>query len=180
MDITGRLAGKVALVTGGSRGIGAEIVRRLAAEGADVAFTYLTGKDEAEQVAGRVRGLGRRALALPADLGDPAAAAAVVRETVGSFGTINILVNNASTGRSGRRGNSPARLASRCWPYWVMRMSSGGSKVMSVPAIPGTRHSYGATGSSRTGRWPGKVRWSSGACWPIGAVTCTSAPQGRT
>jgi 3-oxoacyl-[acyl-carrier protein] reductase len=52
MDITGRLAGKVALVTGGSRGIGAEIVRRLAAEGADVAFTYLTGKNEAEQVAG--------------------------------------------------------------------------------------------------------------------------------
>lgn len=61
MDITERLAGTVALVTGGSRGIGAEIVRRLAAEGADVAFTYLTSKDEAEQVAERVRGLGRRA-----------------------------------------------------------------------------------------------------------------------
>jgi 3-oxoacyl-[acyl-carrier protein] reductase len=74
MDITERLAGTVALVTGGSRGIGAEIVRRLAAEGADVAFTYLTGHDEAEQVAGLVRGLGRRALALRTDLGDPAVA----------------------------------------------------------------------------------------------------------
>ncbi|MGH3193796.1 MAG: SDR family NAD(P)-dependent oxidoreductase, partial [Streptosporangiaceae bacterium] len=51
MDITDRLAERVALVTGGSRGIGAEIVRRLAAEGADVGFTYHTGKDEAEQVA---------------------------------------------------------------------------------------------------------------------------------
>ena len=94
MDITGRLAGRVALVTGGSRGIGAEIVRRLAAEGADVAFTYLTGHDEAEQVAGLVRGLGRRTLALRADLGDPAAAAMVVRQAVDSFGTINIVVNN--------------------------------------------------------------------------------------
>jgi 3-oxoacyl-[acyl-carrier protein] reductase len=70
-------------------------VRRLAAEGADVAFTYLTGHDEAEQVAGLVRGLGRRALALRADLGDPAAAAMVVRQAVDSFGTINIVVNNA-------------------------------------------------------------------------------------
>jgi 3-oxoacyl-[acyl-carrier protein] reductase len=95
MDITNRLAGKVALVTGGSRGIGAEIVRRLAAEGADVAFTYRTGKDEAEQVAGRVRDLGRRALVIAADLADPAAAAAVVDAVAGEFGRLDILVNNA-------------------------------------------------------------------------------------
>src|SRR5580658_979687 len=78
MDITDRLAGKVALVTGGSRGIGAEIVRRLAAEGADVGFTYHTAKDEAEQVAAQVRELGRRVIAVAADLGDPVVPATVV------------------------------------------------------------------------------------------------------
>jgi 3-oxoacyl-[acyl-carrier protein] reductase len=89
------LRGKVALVTGGSRGIGAEIVRRLAADGADVAFTYLTSQDEAERVAAQVRGLGRRALTLQADLGDPAAAAALVEAVRESFGSLDILVNNA-------------------------------------------------------------------------------------
>jgi len=95
MDMTNRLAGKVALVTGGSRGIGAEIVRRLAAEGADVGFTYHTGKDEAEQVAAQVRRLGRRVLAVQADLAEPTAAVTVVEAAVGEFGRLDILVNNA-------------------------------------------------------------------------------------
>lgn len=72
MENTGRLAGKVALVTGGSRGIGAEITRRLAAEGADVGFTYLSGKAEAAAVAERVRSLGRRAFTVGADLAERA------------------------------------------------------------------------------------------------------------
>jgi 3-oxoacyl-[acyl-carrier protein] reductase len=95
MDITGRLAGKVALVTGGSRGIGAEITRRLAAEGADVGFTYLSGKSGADSVAATVRALGRRAFMVPADLAEPATAAAVVAAVTGEFGRLDILVNNA-------------------------------------------------------------------------------------
>ena len=95
MDHAERLAGRVALVTGGSRGIGAEIVRRLAAEGADVGFTYLTGRDEAEVVAGEARGLGRRALTVRADLASAAASSLVVETVAGEFGRLDILVNNA-------------------------------------------------------------------------------------
>jgi 3-oxoacyl-[acyl-carrier protein] reductase len=73
----------------------AEIVRRLAAEGADVGFTYHTGKDEAEQVAGQVRGFGRRVLTVRADLAEATAPAAVVAAVAGEFGRLDILVNNA-------------------------------------------------------------------------------------
>jgi len=95
VDNTGRQAGKVALVTGGSRGIGAEIARRLAAEGADVGFTYHSGKDEAQQVAAQVRGYGRRAVTVEADLAEPATAAAVVEAVASELGALDILVNNA-------------------------------------------------------------------------------------
>jgi 3-oxoacyl-[acyl-carrier protein] reductase len=95
VDMANRLAGKMALVTGGSRGIGAEIVRRLAAEGADVGFTYCTGKQEAGVVAEQVRVLGRRTVTVEADLAEPAAAPATVEAVVGALGRLDILVNNA-------------------------------------------------------------------------------------
>jgi 3-oxoacyl-[acyl-carrier protein] reductase len=90
------LAGKVALVTGGSRGIGAAVARALAGAGADVAITYLSSRQAAEAVAGELRATGVRARAIQADQADPAAAAAVVREVAGEFGRLDILVNNAA------------------------------------------------------------------------------------
>ncbi|MFP9230829.1 SDR family NAD(P)-dependent oxidoreductase [Pectobacterium cacticida] len=89
------LAGKVALVTGGSRGIGAAIARALAAQGADVAITYGASKDKAHAVAAEIRALGRRAEAFPADAADAAQVIAAVDKTATSFGRLDILVNNA-------------------------------------------------------------------------------------
>ncbi|MFF5212877.1 SDR family NAD(P)-dependent oxidoreductase [Streptosporangium sp. NPDC000396] len=93
--MTGMLYGKAALVTGGSRGIGEAIALRLAADGADVALTYQHSTDQADDVVERVKALGRRAMALRADAGDPAAVADAVERAAGEFGRLDILVNNA-------------------------------------------------------------------------------------
>lgn len=90
-----KLAGKVALVTGGSRGIGAAIARRLAGDGATVAFTYLNSGEIARAVAKTIDAAGSQALAIQADSADPDAIIAAVEETVTRFGRIDILVNNA-------------------------------------------------------------------------------------
>ena len=90
-----RLAGKVALVTGGSRGIGAAIAHALAADGADVALTYARFAERAEAVAAELVAQGRRGVAIGADSADAAAVAAAVDQTVSDFGRIDILVNNA-------------------------------------------------------------------------------------
>lgn len=97
-----RLAGKVALVTGGSRGIGEAIMRRLANNGADVAFTYRSGKDESQVIASDLSALGRRALVIEADLAGPEVPASVVAATVGGLGRLDIVVNNAGVTSFGR------------------------------------------------------------------------------
>ncbi|WP_406452579.1 SDR family oxidoreductase [Streptomyces sp. NBC_01622] len=94
----GTLNGKVALVTGGSRGIGAATALRLARDGADVAVTYVEGKEAAEDVVGRMEALGRRAVALRADSADAAGAAAAVERTAEALGGLDVLVNNVGVG----------------------------------------------------------------------------------
>jgi 3-oxoacyl-[acyl-carrier protein] reductase len=89
------LKGRVALVTGGSRGMGAEIAVRLAEQGADVALTYVRSPEKAEAVVARIAAIGRRGLAIAADNTDAASVEAAVRQTVEAFGRLDILVNNA-------------------------------------------------------------------------------------
>ncbi|WP_336977269.1 SDR family NAD(P)-dependent oxidoreductase [Altererythrobacter fulvus] len=98
MGSQGRLAGKIALVTGGSRGIGAGIVRRFAAEGASVAFTYRASAEAARQIVEEIEADGGRALAIEADSADAAAVERAVAGTAAHFGGLDILVNNAGGG----------------------------------------------------------------------------------
>jgi 3-oxoacyl-[acyl-carrier protein] reductase len=91
------LAGRRALVTGGSRGIGAGIVRRLAADGAAVAFTYREAKGPANDLEQEIAGSGGAAWAVQADSADPEALRAAIAETVGRLGGLDVLVNNAGT-----------------------------------------------------------------------------------
>jgi 3-oxoacyl-[acyl-carrier protein] reductase len=93
------LGGKLALVTGGARGIGRGIVLRLAEQGADVAFSYRGNADAARATAGEVEALGRRALAIQADVKEPEAAEAVVKQILEAFAKVDILVNNAGITR---------------------------------------------------------------------------------
>ncbi len=89
------LAGKRALVTGASRGIGAAIAKALAAEGVDVAITYEKSADRAAEVVRAIKAQGRRAVAIQADSADAAPVRASVEKTVAELGGLDILVNNA-------------------------------------------------------------------------------------
>jgi 3-oxoacyl-[acyl-carrier protein] reductase len=93
--MTRQLEGKRALVTGGSRGIGAAIVKRLAREGVHVALTYVSKPDQANETAKAAQALGVRAIAIQADSADARAVVAAVERTATELGGIDILVNNA-------------------------------------------------------------------------------------
>jgi 3-oxoacyl-[acyl-carrier protein] reductase len=105
------LAGKTALVTGGSRGIGAAIVRRFAEQGADVAFTYRSSAEQAHALAAELEQQGVKAQAFHSDAGSYQAAEELVKAVLAAFGKVDILVNNAGI----TRDNLMLRMSEEQW-----------------------------------------------------------------
>ncbi len=96
----GQLVGKVALITGGDSGIGRAVAIAFAREGADVAISYLSEDEDAEETAGWVRKAGQRAILLPGDIKSEDHCKSLVEKTVREFGRLDVLVNNAAFQRS--------------------------------------------------------------------------------
>src|SRR3954468_5679630 len=110
-----QLTGKVALVTGGSRGIGAAIAKRLARDGADVAITYVSAPDKANAVVAEIKAVGRRGVAIKADSADAKAVADAVNKTAAEFGRFDILVNNAGIFVAGAFEDASTADLDRIW-----------------------------------------------------------------
>src|SRR6187399_1401897 len=113
--MSSNLNGKVALVTGGSRGIGAAKAKRLAADGADVAITYVSSPDKANAVVAEIKAAGRRGTAIQADSADAKAVAAAVEKTVAELGRLDILVNNAGIFTPGKFEDTSVADLDRIW-----------------------------------------------------------------
>ncbi|MCZ2101986.1 MAG: 3-oxoacyl-[acyl-carrier-protein] reductase [Chitinophagales bacterium] len=94
-----QLKGKVALITGGSRGIGEAIVMKFAQEGADIAFTYVSSAEKAQAIATKAAAFGSKVIAIQSDASDFAQAEALINEVIDAFGRVDILVNNAGITR---------------------------------------------------------------------------------
>jgi 3-oxoacyl-[acyl-carrier protein] reductase len=143
------LDGKVALVTGGSRGIGKAIARRLAMQGADVAFTYRGNEAAANATVAELEGLGRRALAVQADAADGSAAETAVKTVIDAFGKVDILVNNAGI----TRDDLIMRMSAEAWndvidtnlsgAFWMTKaitrpmLKARGGRIINITSVSG-------------------------------------------
>lgn len=142
------LAGKVALVTGASRGIGAAIAKALADEGADVAISYVASPDKAAEVVANLESKGVRAAAFKADQADPAAVDKLVREVAKKFDRLDILVNNAGVFHMGPTGTAEAGALDKLFAVNVSAVAaavraaieylSEGGRIINIGSIVGS------------------------------------------
>lgn len=156
-----KLAGKVALVTGGSRGIGAAIAERLAEEGASVAISYAASADRAHAVVERLKGKGISAAAFRADQANATQVAGLVRTVIEHFGGLDILVNSAGVFVTGVTGAPETDVAALEHQFAV---NVGGVAAAARAAAPHLREggriiSIGSGAGSRS-PWPGIADYS--------------------
>jgi len=152
------LLGKVALVTGGSRGLGAATAAALADQGADVAISYVASRAAADAVANGLRTRGVRAIAIQADQGDPTASSPLMQKVVETFGKLGILVNNAAVAWQGKTIDDPEIDNAAMDRQWAINttgvianiraasivMTEGG-RIISVGSGLGTRVAFPGT-----------------------------------
>ena len=146
---TAPLTGRRAIVTGGSRGIGAEIVRRLTAEGAAVAFTYAASGADAEKLVADVTANGAKVVAIQADAADPAETASAVDHAVAELGGLDIVVNNAAVAHMAPIGEFPGEQFDRLVAiniggmFWTTRSAikhlGEGARIINIGSINADR-----------------------------------------
>ncbi len=156
--MTKTLHGKVALVTGGSRGLGAATAAALADQGADVAISYVSSPEKAAAVIDGLKAKSVRAAAIQADQGDPAVSEPLIRKVVETFGRLDILVNNAAVAWQGRTIDDPEidnAAMDRQWMINTMgvianiraaaKVLPDGGRIISVGSGLGTRIAFPGT-----------------------------------
>lgn len=132
-----RLEGKRAIVTGGSRGIGAAIARRLAADGADVVITFAGNQDAANKSVAAITATGRSGHAIQADAADPKAQRAAIAAAVGKLGGLDILVHNAGIAEFGSIDTDPAESFDRQFAVNVDGVFAGTAAAVPLMADGG-------------------------------------------
>src|SRR4051812_35946948 len=164
MTISKDLVGKTALVTGGSRGIGAATARALGRAGANVALSYASSADKAQEVVREIEAAGGRALALHADQADASRAGALLSQVVERFGALDILVNNAGVSASATVDDPNADLATleRQWAVNLLgvaalvraaaRVMGPGGRIVSVSSTLGHRVPFAGLGDYAAGK----------------------------
>jgi 3-oxoacyl-[acyl-carrier protein] reductase len=155
--MTQTLSGKVALVTGGSRGIGGAVVHRLAKDGADIVFSYGSSKEQADQVVREVEACGRRAVAIKADQAVASEVEALVKAAHGAFNRLDILVNSAGVFVTGIAGDPAADLVAfdRQLDINVKGVVSAVRAAIPLLSDGGRIVSVGTAGASHRAAFPG-------------------------
>ncbi len=179
------LSGKVALITGGSRGLGAATAAALADQGADVAISYVASAEKAAAVIGSLKAKGVRAVAIQADQGDPAASGPLIQKVVETFGKLDILVNNAAVAWQGKTIDDPEidnTAMDRQWMINTMgvianiraaaKVLPDGGRIISVGSGLGTRVAFPGTTDYAASK-AAIVSYSKGAARDLGRRNIT-------